>query len=162
MPIIPCNLCGKQFKKKLSQIKLTKNHYCSSNCYQSSKKNGKNILCYVCHKQVYKDRRTLLRSKFKKYFCSHKCANTFLGKENAKENHPNWRGGEASYRYILKREKRIEQCVSCKSRDTRVLIVHHIDKSRKNNSVSNLIWLCHNCHFLVHKYGKELITKPVW
>ena len=26
---------------------------------------------------------------------------------------------------------------------------------RKNNSVSNLIWLCHNCHHLVHHYKNE-------
>jgi len=35
------------------------------------------------------------------------------------------------------------------------LIVHHIDKNRNNNGIENLIWLCQNCHYLVHHYTDD-------
>jgi predicted HNH restriction endonuclease len=40
--------------------------------------------------------------------------------------------------------------LSCKIRMAKVLAVHHLDHDRNNNNVSNLVWLCFNCHFLVH------------
>jgi 5-methylcytosine-specific restriction endonuclease McrA len=33
-----------------------------------------------------------------------------------------------------------------------ILEVHHIDKNRKNNELSNLTVLCPNCHSLVHRH----------
>jgi predicted HNH restriction endonuclease len=36
-----------------------------------------------------------------------------------------------------------------------MLIVHHVDENRSNNDPENLIWLCYNCHHLVHNYQKE-------
>ena len=58
----------------------------------------------------------------------------------------------SSYKEILKRNSQIRKCSLCAKDDKRILIVHHIDKNRKNNRVSNLSWLCMNCHFLVHHY----------
>jgi RNase P subunit RPR2 len=72
-----------------------------------------------------------------------------------KERHANWKNGEASYRHILKREDRKLVCEKCSTVDARVLAVHHKDKNRKNNKPENLIWLCHNCHFLVHHFANE-------
>lgn len=46
-------------------------------------------------------------------------------------------------------------CTLCKTEDKRVLATHHIDRNRLNNSVNNLAWLCHNCHFLVHHDNVE-------
>jgi predicted HNH restriction endonuclease len=34
--------------------------------------------------------------------------------------------------------------------------VHHIDKDRTNNTLKNLAWLCHNCHYLVHHDKLEM------
>jgi predicted HNH restriction endonuclease len=36
-----------------------------------------------------------------------------------------------------------------------MLVVHHIDENRNNNNHENLIWLCYNCHHLVHNYPDE-------
>lgn len=41
-------------------------------------------------------------------------------------------------------------CFRCRVSDIRVLAVHHADENRTNNGVENLIWLCHNCHYLIH------------
>lgn len=41
-----------------------------------------------------------------------------------------------------------EQCIECGS--TEDIEVHHIDADRWNNSLSNLLPLCHSCHQKVH------------
>lgn len=56
---------------------------------------------------------------------------------------------------MLGRNKIPKICTLCKTEDSRILAVHHIDKNRRNNDLKNLIWLCHNCHFLVHHYDVE-------
>ena len=92
----------------------------------------------------------------KKYFCSKSCQTKWRNTEFVGEKHGNWKGGEFTYRDILKRNKTPEICKICFSSDSRVLAVHHIDKNHKNNNIENLVWLCHNCHHLVHRY-KEVI-----
>jgi hypothetical protein len=36
-----------------------------------------------------------------------------------------------------------------------MLAVHHLDEDRANNAVDNLVWMCHNCHHLIHHYPEE-------
>jgi hypothetical protein len=55
---------------------------------------------------------------------------------------------------ILERDN--YQCQCCKTKDD--LIAHHIDCKRSNNSPSNLITLCRQCHdYLHHKYTREVL-----
>ncbi len=79
-----------------------------------------------------------------------KWRNSFLYDE-----HPNWKGGEASYKTHLRRSGRKERCERCKEVDPFVLVAHHMDMNRKNNDLKNLVWLCRNCHFLLHHYSEE-------
>ena len=84
------------------------------------------------------------------YFCSKSCQTHwrngfFIGKK-----HSNWTTGISIYRKIIERTGVITACVRCKLVDKRVLSVHHIDHNRLNNDKTNLVWLCFNCHFLVH------------
>lgn len=40
-----------------------------------------------------------------------------------------------------------------------ILQVHHKDMNHKNNTLSNCIWLCPNCHYYIHYYegmGKDV------
>jgi 5-methylcytosine-specific restriction endonuclease McrA len=46
-------------------------------------------------------------------------------------------------------------CRHCGLTDARVLSVHHLDSNRSNNRLDNLIWLCHNCHYLIHHHDDE-------
>jgi hypothetical protein len=71
------------------------------------------------------------------------------------EKHARWKYGQNAYRNILKRNGKIPICGRCKTEDFRILAGHHIDKNRKNNNLENLMWLCHNCHFLIHHYNEE-------
>lgn len=69
--------------------------------------------------------------------------------------HSNWKGGEYTYKNILLKSKSSKICKLCNKKDARILSVHHINCNRKNNKINNLVWLCFNCHFLVHHYEKE-------
>ncbi len=156
MEDIICEICGKKSKRKRSQIKLAAKHYCSRFCSEKGRKKGKIIECCVCKKLVYKKLKDLNLSKSGKYFCSHVCCNIWVGEQQRAENHPNWASGKASYKKLLIRTDSLKECVLCKKNDIRILCVHHLDKNRENNKIKNLIWLCRNCHFLVHNYKKEI------
>ena len=56
------------------------------------------------------------------------------------------------------------KCQCCGIEDgklqTNKLIVHHIDVDRQNNSPSNLITLCTQCHLSLHgKYGEKILRR---
>lgn len=43
-------------------------------------------------------------------------------------------------------------CLSCKKNINEVkLLIHHLDKNRKNNDLKNLVTLCYSCHAHIHK-----------
>jgi hypothetical protein len=106
--------------------------------------------------KIYKKSKDILESKNNKFFCSVKCSNEWLGTKSRGEKHPNWVSGKSSYRNILKRKSDDIVCLLCHETNKLVLIVHHIDHNRDNNKVTNLAWLCRNCHFLVHHHTNEL------
>lgn len=160
MPIVKCKLCRERFYAKPSWIKYGHGKYCSQKCQYKSYKTGKIIPCFICGKEVYKALRYIKRAKH--YFCSKSCQtvwrNTmvFVGPK-----HFNWKGGEHTYRNIMRRSNVPKVCKRCGAKDRRILAIHHLDRNRKNNKLSNLIYLCHNCHFLVHNYnegGKKFLV----
>ncbi len=154
MPLATCTLCKKEFYRKLSQIKLVKHSYCSSFCQHRARRTGNLIKCYWCGSKIYKQFHDL-SIKNRKFFCGKKCGLEWLNSNQKGVKHPNWTTGEFSYKGVLLRHKVLRECSLCRIKDKRVLAVHHIDRNRKNNHISNLAWLCHDCHFLVHHYPSE-------
>lgn len=151
MPNLNCNVCGKIFYVKKSHQKLGWGKYCSIECYHSSQKTGKVRKCEICGKKVYRIPSKILQSKSGKFFCSKGCHMHWKNKLASRENHWNWKGGSKIYREILMTVTSNKLvCALCMIEEKRVLVAHHIDHNRKNNEVSNLIWLCMNCHYLVH------------
>jgi RNase P subunit RPR2 len=56
-----------------------------------------------------------------------------------------------SVRLWLKRRGLIKICEKCGyDKVSGILIVHHKDRDRTNNNLSNLIVLCPNCHAIEH------------
>lgn len=155
MPIVSCKICLKDFYTKPSWIQKGMGKYCSTLCYQKSKKNGKSVSCFICKKITYKTQKALKHSKSKKYFCGKSCQTKWRNQEFVGANHANWTGGLFSYRNVLKRAGIPKTCKLCKTRDARVLAVHHINLNHKDNRIENLAWLCQNCHFLVHHHKDE-------
>lgn len=155
MSLITCSLCEKSFYKKPSQILLSKKHYCSANCSYLGRRKGKMVKCHVCGVDIYRIKKALKNSKSGKFFCTKSCQAKWRNQEFIGPKHSNWKTGRSAYRSVLDRNKIPKLCTLCNTKDPRVLATHHIDRDRLNNTVNNLAWLCHNCHFLVHHDSVE-------
>jgi hypothetical protein len=126
-----CKSCGKTF----TAIHLKKNkEYCSVSCV-------KRYPCQLCGTVI--TGRITFQSGEKK-FCSRKCSNFVNRTLNSKLQYmPN------GFAKSIKDHGKIK-CDHCGIDDIQVLIVHHIDQNRKNNSIENLQTLCANCHHRIH------------
>jgi hypothetical protein len=151
-------MCGTEFYAKPSHIKLGWGKCCSVTCRNKSQLNGQKIKCYICKKVFYRSLAQLSHSKSGKYFCSKQCQTQWRNSLYIGDKSKNWKNGIRCYRNILLKEKINSVCILCGNSDKRILSVHHLDHDRNNNLVSNLTWVCQNCHYLVHKY-KEYDTK---
>jgi hypothetical protein len=69
--------------------------------------------------------------------------------------HPGWKDSPKNYRSKLLNSDRPVECQICEIDDLRLLVAHHKDHDRQNNSLKNLAWLCHNCHYIIHE-GKTV------
>ncbi len=156
MPQVNCKQCTKEFYAKPFWIKRGYGIYCSTACQYEGRKAGEMIPCTICGKSTYKQQKIIKRSKTGKFFCGKSCQTIWRNSVFVGPKHANWKDGSTMYRSNFLKSKAPQVCVLCKIKDLRVLAVHHIDKNRKNNLSSNLSWLCHNCHFLVHHDKKEL------
>lgn len=150
MPIAECQVCHRGFYVKPSQQKLGGGKYCSTICRSKAQLNGKYFACLVCHQPVYRSLRQIKHSKSGNFFCSKSCQTKWRNSFYIAQLHPNWTTGINAYRKILIRNGQRPICANCGIEDKRILSVHHLDHDRKNNSIKNLVWLCFNCHFLVH------------
>lgn len=135
--------------------------YCSRLCQNQARRKGKMVSCFVCSKEAYRSPRQLKRSKSDKFFCGKSCQTLWRNQLYKGQDHVNWKGGASvDYRQILKGHCQ-PVCSVCHVKDERVLCVHHIDQNRKNNTLANLVWLCYNCHHLVHNHGLEVKNNMV-
>jgi hypothetical protein len=150
MPIVNCNQCNKSFNAKPSWIVKGSGKFCSKVCQHRALRKGREVPCDMCGKVTYKQAKDLSRSKSGKFFCSKSCQTQWRNQLYIGEHHKNFVNGRSSYRATLTRANVERTCVLCRTQDLRILAVHHIDKNRKNNTLENLAWLCHNCHFLIH------------
>lgn len=150
MPQKHCQICNKTFYVKPSHLKLGYGKYCSMKCRREGQRKGKFVLCEVCGKETWKMPKAFRNSKSGKFFCSKSCQTKWRNEEFSGAKHPNWRGGEYTYYRVMKIHGIRPICAKCGLKDKRVLVIHHEDLNRKNNSPANLIWLCRNCHYLVH------------
>lgn len=156
MPIALCKICKKEFYAKPNWIKRGFGKYCSRECTHKSQYNGKTLICFICQKEIYRPLKQLANSKSKKYFCSKSCQTIWRNSVvYVGQNHPNWKYGESTYKSTLIKHGTEPICKLCNLKDMRMLVVHHIDNNRRNNKISNLTWLCHNCHHLVHHHPME-------
>lgn len=156
MVTVSCQRCKKKFQAKPSHIAYGFAKYCSKHCAYAAARKGKEITCFICSKKVYRAPRMFERSKSGKYFCSKSCQTLWRNQLYVGRKHANYVDGMASYRTLLSRAGTKKECKLCKLNDARAIAVHHVDKNRKNNTVENLVYLCHNCHHLVHHYKKEM------
>lgn len=158
MSIVKCGVCLKDFYVKPSQLRYGWGKFCSTTCRSKSQFKGEFVNCHTCKKRIYRSPKMITRSKSGKYFCSKSCQTLWRNSVYIGEKNVNWVNGVSAYRNILVRNGKQPVCVLCKNTDERVLNAHHIDHQRSNNNIENLVWLCLNCHYLVH-HDRELDEK---
>lgn len=150
MPEVICKICSKKFYAKLSWIKIGNGKYCSLKCSQNSQRRGSYFNCEICNRQVWRIPSKIKHSKSGMVFCDKSCQTVWRNKFYSGPLHPKWNGGTDIYRKVLTRTGKPVICRVCGYDNEKVLVAHHIDKNRKNNTAGNLEWLCKNCHYLVH------------
>jgi hypothetical protein len=150
MPMNKCEICGNEFYIKPSHVLRGWGKCCSAACRSKSQLKGRFVSCHICGIQVWRMPKHLLHSKSGVYFCSKSCQSRWRNRLVLGENHYLWKGGRTTYRKLLLRESVPQMCLRCGLDDRRILVVHHVDENRSNNRLENLVWLCHNCHYLVH------------
>lgn len=155
MPIVVCGICGGDFYVKPSHQKLGWGKYCSSLCRSRAQFNGTGVNCHICGKDIYRSLGRIKKSASGKYFCSKSCQTKWRNGYFIGDKHANWIDGSSAYRRILKSSTDAQICTLCGLTDKRILNAHHLDHDRLNNDKSNLVWLCLNCHFLIHHDKNE-------
>lgn len=150
MTIAFCKVCSTRFYPRPSNVKRGWGIYCPRNCKNIGTRVRHKSFCFICNKELLKTETQLRHSKSGKFFCDKSCQAKWRNTEFVGPKHANFKDGKNSYQSILKRYKIKQICNYCREKDIRVIVTHHIDENRKNNNMKNLVWLCHNCHSLVH------------
>lgn len=154
MLLVYCKICRKKFYVKPSWLKNGWGKYCSSICQYKARLKGKFVYCAICKKKIWRKPRQLKLSKSGKFFCSKSHQTLWRNSIFIGPRHPNWKGGEhIEHKNLLLKNGIKPICKLCGCRDKRVLAVHHLNRNKKDNKIKNLVWLCHNCHHLVHCYN---------
>jgi hypothetical protein len=132
-----CEICLKEFE--FIAVRKDKAKYCSNKCrYKAHKNKGRTeYSCAYCHKKF----RAPLSTKRK--YCSKKCVN--------KSSKHIFKPSFATVRKAMLSRGLVTSCNRCGYKDEpKILGIHHKDKDRNNNNLSNLEILCPMCHSLEH------------
>lgn len=147
-PVIrKCERCGNDFKRNAGN---TTQRFCSIVC-RSVPKTEQQYSCEQCGKPCSKH----VYANTKRKFCSTKCAAIFRNKAKrvayaAANIWPDPKSAKAS---LLAEHCGCERCRW--NAVPEVLELHHKDRNRKHNHLSNLELLCPNCHSVEHFKAKD-------
>jgi hypothetical protein len=157
MPIIKqkCLNCQKDFNARSQDVNRGYGKFCCQSCSSSYNrahevKPEPNVECAWCHIRFYKNKSKKKASKSGLYFCGRKCKDQAQSFGGIKEIQlPHVGNGIRCYRNIAFRNKDVK-CERCGFDKEAAIIVHHRDRNRDNNHISNLEVLCANCHAIEH------------
>lgn len=150
--ITTCKCCSIEFNVKPSWIRKGFGKFCSIKCRDFREPNQ---ICALCKQSFYQPPSKTNRSKSGLVFCcrDHKDKAQRLSNGLSQIHPSHYRTGS----YIDYRKLAFDtygaKCNKC-NYDTNVhaLEVHHIDKNRTNNHITNLKVLCANCHRITHHH----------
>jgi len=135
MAVIRCSNCGKEVINHSADLCIT--------CYKKLKWQPKKVICVKCGKEKIHQAKGMCKN----------CANKFLYYDLIKKhNYRKWHNLDLDvYKKITK------SCLICGF--DKAVDLHHLDKSKKNNSESNLIGLCPNHNRMIHmdEYKDEVL-----
>lgn len=149
-----CATCNKEFEARAAEVKRGNGHFCSLQCFASRARPAKkpNTICSWCGASFYKKESAKRAVKHGHYFCGRPCKEAAQSDPSFGISPPHYGTGGGAYDY---RSRALEAhgsvCSGCGyDRYPEVLHVHHINKNRQNNELSNLAVLCPTCHREVH------------
>lgn len=167
MPIKNCLFCSKEFNATQKELNRGFGKFCSRKCsggYKHSlpsKAPTTEIVCAYC-KETFPIRESHLRkhnSRSGLRFCNRLCKELGQSLEgNIKAIQPSHFGlGCGKYSY---RDKALKiyphRCNRCGyDKYVGILKVHHKDRNRNHNNITNLELLCPNCHDLEHYLNND-------
>ena len=168
---VNCLNCNKEFESDLRNFrrrKTCKNQgmFCCLRC--SAQHQGKqkilsrinNVSCSYCQKKFHMNSSEMKNSKSGLFFCCRKHKD--LAQKisfGLKEIHPSHYGGVDPKRYYRERIFEIkEPKCDCGFNFNGLLVIHHVDKNRKNNKNDNFEILCPICHNIRHMHS----IKNIW
>ena len=152
-----CKICDKPFLVLTKELKRGFGIFCSRSCSAKNIKRFKpkppNCKCSNCKIEFYRSQSKMKLSKSGHQFCSRECKDTAQRIGGIREIQPDHYGTASIVKYREKAFRYYEKkCISCGyNKHPNVLEVHHIDRNRENNDLSNLIPLCPTCHTEVHR-----------
>lgn len=110
------------------------------------------VICNECNTIFIVEERYKLFPSKEKYFCSRNCANSVGGKAKREKY------GLTGYVSIAKQFYE-EKCIVCGYDE--LVDVHHINGDRNNNEATNLVFLCPNHHYLLHRKKSEKVKQAI-
>lgn len=132
-----CQTCGNEFTHIASRASKAK--YCGTKCYYKAM-NNKGSVEYTC---LHCSKKFMDSPSHKRKYCSVACTN--------KTTKANWNPAFSTVRKAMLARDLLNKCERCGyDAEPKILGVHHKDRDRKNNALSNLEVLCPNCHSLEH------------
>ncbi len=149
-PNTNCKVCRKAIYRRPSETERGQ-VFCSTNCYGVACR--KEVACVVCGK--------LILAQFNKKTCSRSCANKNRAGIKYKIGSPH---DKVKYQKGLKLrllEVRGLKCERCDYKKYEILQVHHKDRNRSNNDLSNLQLICPNCHYEEHFLEKSWLKNKL-
>lgn len=145
-PNTRCLVCDKEIYRRPSEIKSNNGRFfCSANCYGIIQR--KEVPCTVCGK--------LILSGLNKKTCSRKCANINRAGIKYKIGRPKDKVKSQKIIKLKLLKERGLKCERCGYAKHEILQIHHRDRNRNNNDLSNLELICPNCHFEEHLLEKS-------
>lgn len=169
-----CEYCSNTFNARLKEVKRGYGRYCTRSCSTKAHRAIEaaavvpNVSCSNCSKEFYKNDSKKKLSKSGHFFCCRSCKD-FAQRIGgiAEIMPPHYGTGNGVHDYRQRAFDAYEHsCASCGwNLIDDVLEVHHKDRDRSNNDLSNLILLCPTCHDTEHymtrsgKWGQNVLQK---
>lgn len=182
-----CEICGKAFVRKASQIKRSQHSYCSNQCRykgQSVYRRGINaphynpeldFACEYCGRICHTKRHKTSNHRF----CSRQCKGKWQSQRQIGIDNPAWKGNFSTYHWYgenWKRQRRrarqrdnhtCQRCGITEIELNKALDVHHkkpffsFISYKQANKLINLISVCHTCHGLLERDNADVPRHPL-
>lgn len=165
-----CLNCPTTFEARPIDVQRGHAKFCSRSCFHSHmhkqrKPKPPNLTCAYCQAPFYRNATKRRKSKSGLFFCckNHKDLASRLSFGLTKIQPSHYGLGNGIYAY---RRNAIEHygaaCQNCNyNKIVEVLEVHHIDRDRTNNTLTNLRVLCPTCHDETHFLSKTGKWNPI-